>query len=394
MNISTKKIKLARITTVSISLKYLLPGQMKFMREQGIEVIMMSAPGPEIPSVIEQEGCIFHALPFTRTISPLKDLKCIWHLYKWLKNEKPSIIHSETPKAGLVAMISGWLAGVPVRIHTVAGLPLMVEKGFKYWMLVIVERVTNALATQVWPNSFSLKKIMLEKKLVNPNKVIVLANGSSNGTDTFRYSEASINKQKLELIKQEIGFEENLSYNLCVARLVQDKGIAELVEAFAVIYESFSHQRLLLVGPYEKHLDPLPESTISVINSHPGILRIPMTDAVEYYMYISQLFVFPSYREGFPNVLMEAGSMGLPVICSKIEGNVDMVTDGKTGLLFEKQDAADLLKKWLFALENRSALEKMGLALQQLIRQNFDRSIVWKAMHTQYLNLVSKKAIG
>ena len=391
MNISTKKIKLARITTVSSSLKYLLPGQMKFMKKQGIEVTMISAPGPEIPSVIKHEGCIFHALPFTRTISPLNDLKCIWYLYKWLKNEKPSIIHSETPKAGLVAMISGWLAGVPVRIHTVAGLPLMVEKGFKYWVLVIVERVTNALATQVWPNSFSLKKIILEKKLANPNKVIVLANGSSNGTDTFRYSEASINNRKLAQIKAEIGFDENLSYNLCVARLVQDKGIAELVEAFTIIYESYPHQRLLLVGPFEKHLDPLPGSTISIIDKHPGIIRVGMTDAVEYYMYISQLFVFPSYREGFPNVLMEAGSMGLPVVCSKIEGNVDMVIHGVTGLLFEKQNTIDLLDKWTHALQHKESMAIMGNALRQEIKKHFDRNIIWKEMHAQYLLLVRDK---
>ena len=391
MNYSNRNKKLVRITTVATSLKYLLPGQMKYMTEQGFEVIMMSAPGTEVPAVIDQENCIFYPLPLTRTISPFQDLKCIWQLYKWLKKEKPSIIHSETPKAGLVGMISAKLAGIPVRIHTVAGLPLMVEKGFKYTLLVWVERLTNAAATHIWPNSFSLKQTMLTKKLAKQNKIEVLAYGSSNGTNTLRYNAESINDAKLSLIKTEIKYDVKLFYNLCVARLVQDKGIAELVEAFKTIYNRNTFQRLLLVGPYEKHLDPLPTTTIEDINTHPGIIRVPLTDAVEYYMYLANLFVFASYREGFPNVLLEAGSIRLPIICSKIEGNVDLVVHGKTGLLFEKENVADLLEKWLYALENEQQMKQMSVLLQQEIREKFDRKIIWKAMHTAYLDLLNKR---
>jgi glycosyltransferase involved in cell wall biosynthesis len=397
MTHSNKNIKLVRITTVALSLKYLLPGQMKYMHEHGFDVTMMSAPGVEIPDVIALEGCPFHAIPLTRTISPVADVKCIWHLYKWLKKEQPHVIHSETPKAGLIAMISGMLAGVPVRIHTIAGLPLMVEKGFKYWLLVWVERITNACATNVWPNSFSLQQIMLQKKLAPPGKMQVLAYGSSNGTNTSRYSAASIKPGTLAEIKTKINYDDRLFYNICVARLVKDKGICELVEAFSNVYKRDNQQRLLLVGPYEKHLDPLPELTIHLIDTHPGIIRVPITDAVEYFLYIAQIFIFPSYREGFPNVVMEAGSMGIPVVCSKIEGNVDMVDHGVTGLLFESQNTADLLDKWTYAIDNPEFMKGLGEALQQKIRKYFDRTVIWHAMHEAYHQLtkpVNKMAVN
>lgn len=385
------KIKLVRITTVPLSLKYLLPGQMTYMREHGFDVTMMSSDGPEVAGVIAEEKCAFHALPLTRTISPLNDLKCIYHLYKWLKKNKPTIIHSETPKAGLVAMISGWLAGVPVRINTVAGLPLMVENGYKYFILAAVERITNAAATNVWPNSFSLQKIMLEKKLCKAGKMQVLANGSSNGTNTNRYSREALDPVKMQAIKENIHYNEYLHYNLCVARVVKDKGITELVEAFKALYNRDQSQRLLLVGPYEKHLDPLPQSTIELIENHPGIIRVPMTDAVEYYLALAQLFVFASYREGFPNVLMEAGSMGIPVICSRIEGNVDLIKHGETGLLFEKMNSNDLLEKWLIILADKTRAQQMAAKLQAVVRRNFDREVIWKAMHAAYLQLAVKQ---
>ncbi|MES2646931.1 MAG: glycosyltransferase family 4 protein [Bacteroidota bacterium] len=387
MTESNNSIKLVRITTVALSLKYLLPGQMKFMREHGFDVTMMSAAGNEIPFVEAAEGCTFHEVPLSRTINPVQDLKCIWHLYRWLKKYKPQIIHSETPKAGLVGMISGLLAGVPVRIHTVAGLPLMVEKGFKYWLLVWVERITNACATNVWPNSFSLQKIMLQKKLARPGKMQVLAYGSSNGTNTSRYSAASIIPGRLAEIKAQINYDDRLLYNLCVARLVKDKGIAELVEAFSTVYNQDDRQRLLLVGPYEKHLDPLPEPTIQLIDTHPGIIRVAITDAVEYFLFIARIFIFPSYREGFPNVVMEAGSMGIPVVCSRIEGNVDMVDHEVTGLLFESQNTADLLDKWTYAIKNPEIMRNMGEALQQKIRKYYDRTVIWNAIHQAYRQL-------
>jgi glycosyltransferase involved in cell wall biosynthesis len=381
-----KKIKLVRITTVSLSLKYLLPGQMSYMREHGFDVTMMSADGPEVKEVIEKEKCAFHPLPLQRTITPLKDLACIWYLFRWLKKQKPAIIHSETPKAGLVAMISGWMAGVPVRIHTVAGLPLMVEKGFKYQLLAAVERITNAAATTVWPNSFSLQKIMLERKLCSPAKMSVLAFGSSNGTNIERYNPSSIEKGKLQQVKQLFNYDAGLFYNICVARLVRDKGISELAAAFSKIYESDKHQRLLLIGPYEEDLDPLPAETHEIIKNHPGIARIPITDSVEYFLYLSHLFIFPSYREGFPNVLMEAGSIGIPIICSRIEGNVDLVENKKTGLLFEKMNANDLFEKWQYAIKHPLEMKAMAETLQQMVHSRFDRTIIWQAMHHAYLS--------
>ena len=248
--------KLIRITTVPMALKYLLRGQMKYMREQGIEVMMISADGNEREDVMAYEGCPHHILPMTRKITPFADLISLWRMYRFFKKEKPAIIHSHTPKAGLIAMLAGKMAGVKIRIHTIAGLRFMTSTGLTRKILVKMEKLTGRWATQVWPNSHSLHTYIKTNRLVATEKMEVIGLGSSNGIKLDRFSLNRLNEEKLKVVKELINYDTQLSYLLCVGRIVKDKGIQELAGVFARLYENNSSLRLVVVGTFEDNLDP------------------------------------------------------------------------------------------------------------------------------------------
>ena len=381
--------KLIRITTVPMALRYLLPGQMKFMQANGFDVLMISADGKELSEVIANENCRHIIVPLTRKITPIQDLKCLFRLISIFKKEKPDIVHTHTPKAGLLGMMAARICGVKIRIHTVAGLPLMVEKGFKFRLLKLIEKITSWSASQVWPNSASLLKIIKENKLAKPAKLKVLGKGSSNGIDAQRFSRKVLDDMQVTEIKKTINFSVGTIYLLCIGRMVADKGIPELVSVFTSLTQNNTNIKLILVGQYEAELDPLSAYTLKQIESNPSIYHINWTDKVEYYMSLATYFVFPSHREGFPNVLLQSGAMQLPIICSRIEGNIDLITDGETGLLFEKGDREQLKNKIEFAINNKEAMDQMAEKLYHTIQIDYRRENIWQNILKEYQTLLN-----
>ncbi|MBK6634325.1 MAG: glycosyltransferase family 4 protein [Chitinophagaceae bacterium] len=381
--------KLIRITTVPMALRYLLPGQMRFMAANGFDVLMISADGKELADVIENEQCPHMIVPMTRKITPLQDLKCLYRLIKIFRKEKPDIVHTHTPKAGLLGMLAAKFSGVKTRIHTVAGLPLMAETGFKYHLLIFIEKLTYAAASNVWPNSYSLLQFITEKKLCKPAKLHIIAKGSTNGININRFNEAALDENGVREIKQQVNFSDDHTYLLCIGRLVKDKGIVELVYVFTLLQQHNNNLHLILVGEFEAGLDPLPERTLQEIKTNPFITHINWSNRVEYFMYIADLFVFPSHREGFPNVLLQAGAMGLPVICSHITGNIDIVTNNETGLIFEKGNEQQMLKHLQYALEHPQQMQMMAQQLQQVINKNYRQENIWQNMLQAYKSLVN-----
>ncbi len=382
--------KLIRITTVPMALRYLLPGQLRYMKAQGLDVLLISADGPERAAVQEAEGCPHLIVPMTRKITPFKDLACLWQLIKIFRREKPDIVHTHTPKAGLLGMLAARLAGVKIRIHTVAGMPLMVEKGFKYHLLTVIEKLTYMAAGKVWPNSFSLLNFIKEHSLAPDRKLQVISRGSSNGIDLARFSHQALDPALLQQIKERIHFAPDLIYLLCVGRLVKDKGIAELVAGFAALQQQYSNLRLLLVGEYEEALDPLPAVTLAEIQTNPGIIHTGWDSRVEYYMALAHLFVFPSHREGFPNVLLQAGAMKIPVVCSAIPGNTDIADEKFTGLLFPAGNQAALQSQVAYALEKPEVAAELADMLYKKIQQFYGRENIWAAIHAEYVLLLNK----
>jgi glycosyltransferase involved in cell wall biosynthesis len=381
--------KLIRITTVPMALRYLLPGQMRYMQAHGFDVLMVSANGPELPDVLAHEGCAHQIVPLTRQITPLKDLACLWAMFKLLRRERPDIVHTHTPKAGLIGMLAAKLAGVRIRIHTVAGMPLMVEKGAKYHLLKYIERLTYWAATQVWPNSQSLKGFIQQHQLAHTRKLRIIGRGSSNGINLERFNPAAIEAAVLEQTKQAIDWQPDKRYMLCVGRLVKDKGITELVAAFVELQRTAPEWQLVLVGQYEPELDPLPTATLQQIQTHPAIKAVGWSTQVPAFMQLAHLFVFPSHREGFPNVLLQAGAMQLPIICSPIPGNVDIVRDGETGRWFATGNPTALLAQMQAAIQSPGQMRKMAESLYQEVQQYYQQQNVWAAIRAEYVSLLN-----
>lgn len=372
-----------------MALRYLLPGQMRFMANNGFDVLMISADGKELADVIKLEQCRHIIVPMTRKITPLQDIKCLFHLIRIFRKEKPDIVHTHTPKAGLLGMMAAKICGIKIRIHTVAGLPLMVEKGFKYRILIFIEKLTYVAANHVWPNSYSLLKFIKEKKLIYSGKLMIIGKGSTNGINVNRFTKEALDEKIIDEIKGQIHYSAENKYLLCIGRLVVDKGIVELVNVFLQLQKNDSSLKLILVGEYESTLDPLPVSTLTEIENNESIIHINWTNNVEYYMLLANYFVFPSHREGFPNVLLQSGAMELPVICTCIAGNIDIITNNETGLIFETGNELELLNRLQYAFTHPQHMQTMAKKSQQEIRKNYQQENIWQNILTAYKTLVN-----
>ena len=274
-------------------------------------------------------------IPLTRKITILKDLKATYNLYKLIRKEKPDIVHTHTPKAGIIGMLASYFARVPIRLHTVAGLPLMEATGFKRIVLNFVEKLTYKCSTRVYPNSYGLKKIILKHRFTSENKLKVIGNGSSNGIDTSYFDPELFSIEDNAVLKTNLGIKKTDFVFIFVGRIVSDKGINELVEAFDKICLVEENIKLLLVGPFEDELDPLQKKTKLLINNNDKIILVGYQNDVRPYFSISNCLVFPSYREGFPNVVMQAGAMRLPSIVSDINGCNEIIENNINGLVIK-----------------------------------------------------------
>lgn len=390
-NVIVRMAKIIRVTTVPLAFKALLRGQMKYMKEEGYEVIMVSADGKERSDVMSFEGCPHEIIPMTRKITPWKDLKSLWMMYRFFKKEKPDIVHSHTPKAGLIAMLAAKAAGIKIRVHTIAGLRFMTASGITYKILVQMEKLTARAATQIWPNSLSLLGYVTAQKLVNPAKLEVIGKGSSNGINLARFSKSALQQETLEETARLINYDPSLFYILSVGRIVKDKGISELVLSFVSLYEENDKLRLVLVGAFEDDLDPVDPDIMQLIKTHPGIILPGWHDEVEYFMQLCNLLVHPSYREGFPNVVLQAGAMGCPVVCSRIPGNIDIVDEDVSGLVCAAKNKEELLAKLKQAIANPEKMKEMASVLQKKIEDNFDIRYVHQQLSQRYRSLLTER---
>lgn len=382
--------KLVRITTVPISLDKLLGKQLSHMA-QYFDLTAVSTDEKELKRVAEKYGVKNHPVEMTREITPLKDLKAVWKFYRFLKKEKPHVVHSHTPKAGLVGMMAAYFARVPVRMHTVAGLPLLEAKGFKRFLLHEVEKITYAFATHVYPNSFELQRIIEVNRFCPPGKLKVIGNGSSNGIDLEYFHPEAISQTEKETLRQELGLHDQDFIFVFVGRLVTDKGINELVDAFQKLTENTSGARtpkLLLVGPLEEQLDPLRPETAKAMAENPHILSVGYQDDVRPYFAISEALVFPSYREGFPNVVLQAGAMGLPAIVTDINGCNEIIQNGKNGIVIPTKNSAALQEAIITVLNDSLFTQKMRENAQPTIAARYSQSLLWEELRKEYERLL------
>jgi glycosyltransferase involved in cell wall biosynthesis len=373
--------KILRITTVPISLNILLKGQLRYMREQGFEVITASAAGPEVKEITDREGVKHFPIAFTRTISPMKDLVALWQLVRLMQREKPDIVHSHTPKAGLLGMMAAKICSIPVRLHTVAGMPLMEATGITSKILRCTEKVTYASATKVYPNSFRLKEYMTSQFSQYTTKFSIIGEGSSNGINTDYFSKSSVASSEVAQVSDGLNLLENAIVFIFVGRLVEDKGIHELVEAFLSLPEQAV---LLLVGAFEDEREPVSAAIKREILQHPRIKHAGFQKDIRPFLALSDIFVFPSYREGFPNVVLQAAAMELPCIVSDINGCNEIIKEGFNGRLIPTKQKEALREAMLELLLNEDKRIAMAKNARPTVLEKYDQNYVWGKILEEY----------
>ena len=384
--------KLIRITTVPISFKVLLKGQLRFMASNGFDVKGVSSEGEELKEVRENEGIVMEAINMSRKITPFQDLKSLWEMWNFLRKEKPQIVHTHTPKAGIIGMLAARLAGVPHRLHTVAGLPLMEATGIKRKILNFVEKLTYSSATRVYPNSKGLYNFILQNNFTQSNKLKIIANGSSNGINTTFFSPAQVSEIETITLREKLNIQPDDFVFVFVGRIVSDKGINELIKAFSQLQTAENNEltgiKLLLVGGLESDLDPLNPETLAEINQNKDIISAGFQQDVRPFFAISNVLAFPSYREGFPNVVMQAGAMGLPSIVSDINGCNEIIVEGENGLIIPPKNVEKLKEKMLTLARDKNLYIKLKENSRRMIENRYEQFVVWKALLEEYEGLL------
>lgn len=377
-------VKIIRSTTVAESLGF-CRGLLRELREEdGYEVVAVSSPDWRLDEVAEQEGVRTVAVPMERHISPLKDLKSLINLVRAFRKERPTMVHSMTPKAGLLSMMAAWMTRVPVRVHTFTGLVFPTATGLTQKILILTDRITCACATHVIPEGEGVKNDLTNYRITK-KPLKVLGHGNVRGINLEHYN-PELPEVKAEAAKIR---KDDVFTFVFVGRLVSDKGINELVEAFERLHKEYPAMRLLLVGPEESNLDPLKPETLAKIKENSSIEAVGSQSDVRPWFVAADVLVFPSYREGFPNVVIEAGAMGLPSIVTDINGSREIIIEGRNGTIIPARDEDALYQAMKQMVDNLDQLKSMASEARPLIASRYEQSYVRRCLKEYYKEILS-----
>ena len=363
--------KIVRAATVPLSLEAFCRDMLRELSRE-YEVVAVSSPSKVLDEMGAREGVRTIAVPMERHISLFKDLKSLWRMWRVLRKEKPDMIHSMTPKAGLISMMAGWLAGVPVRVHTFTGLVWPTSTGIKRRILMGTDWLTCACATHIIPEGEGVKSDLLNHHITRkPLKVLGYGNVKGIDLDYFKPAETTS--------KSHQGFT-----FVFVGRIVRDKGINELVKAFDRLHQEHNDVRLVLVGPREDDLDPVLPETLERIDRGEGIEAVGKQSDVKSFYTNADALVFPSYREGFPNVVIEAGAMGLPSIVTDINGSREIIIDGENGVIVPPQNEEALYQAMKRFVVDSDLTQSLAANARPLIASRYEQGYVRQCLYDFY----------
>lgn len=382
--------RLLHVTTVPSSLVF-LRGQVGYMRAHGADVFAVSSPGAELREFAESQGVSVRAVAMPRRITPLRDLMAVAALHRAMRDVRPDVVHAHTPKGGLLGMLAAWLARVPVRVYHMRGLPMMTATGMRRRLLRTTERIACRLAHSVICVSHSLRDVALSERLCPPAKIRVLLGGSGNGVDASgRFDPARLPADTRSRVRHELGIPADALVVGFVGRVVRDKGVVELADAWREIRAAVPAAHLLVVGPFEAQ-DPLPAQVEHALRSDPSVHLTGMNWDTPAFYAAMDVVVLPTYREGFPNVPLEAAAMGLPVVATRVAGCVDAVADGVTGTLVPAREPAPIRDAVLAYLADPALRRAHGVAGHDRVRRDFRQEAIWAAVHQEYVRLLESR---
>lgn len=379
------KPKIIRACTVPMSVIF-VTGMLPELQEQ-YEVVLLSSPGYELDEAEEKFGVRGIRVPMERHISFGRDFISLCRLVYVFVREKPAMVHSMTPKAGLLCMMAAWLARVPVRVHTFTGLVFPTATGLKRKILMLTDSLTCTCATHVIPEGEGVKNDLL-KNGITKKPMKVLGYGNVRGIDMVRYDR----RPEVMALAQEIRKDDVFTF-VFVGRIVRDKGVNELCQAMALL-SGIAPVRLLLVGSYEDDLDPISQPSKDIIENNSSVeyLGSKYGDELLACYAAADCFVFPSYREGFPNTVLEAGAMGLPSIVTDINGSREIIVQGENGVVIPPRDADALYKAMLDMIRYKAARERMAVNARKMIASRFEQSFVRKCLLDYYDEILGSNA--
>lgn len=375
--------KLVILVTVPMVLETWLKGQAKYLSNY-YEVEIITSYANTLDSIKLYENVNIKTVDFTRKINIFKDLKVLIDLIAYFYRNKPDIVYTLTPKAGLLGMLAAWVLRIPLRIHIVVGLPHMEAKGKRKIILEITERITYFCCTNLYANSLNLQAY-IQKYFLFKN-VNVIGQGSANGVDTHWYQDTSSAIEKMDG-REKLGILKNDFVITFVGRIVKDKGIDELIEVFNLLSINFHHLKLLLVGDFEDNLNPISKESKKYILEYQNIIHIKFQEDIRSFLSISDLFVLPSYREGLPNSLIEAGSYGIPLLSTDINGCNEVIINGKNGLLVEKKSKNELYVAMERFISDKVFYTKVKSCVRESIVRRYSQDYFWNELRNEFLKL-------
>jgi len=369
-----------------------LRGQISFMQDRGFDVFGVCSPGRMVAEVARRENIAIYTIPIRRPPAPLSDLGSLWQLARLFRRLKPTLVHLHTPKAGLLGAIGALIAGVPARIYQMHGLRMMTTKGLKRRILKLCESIACASVDRVLTDSHSVRSLVISERVCKQAKIKVLCSGSANGVDTRVFSRCSKVVELGSTMRAALNIPTDSLVLGFVGRVVRDKGIAELVGAWNALRSEFPDLYLLLIGPIERD-NPISSSELSCFREDDRIRLVGRVDGdkLPAYYAVMNVIAFPSYREGFGNVCIEASAMEIPVVATRVPGCLDAVLDGITGILVPPRDAVALADGIRRLLKDRDLRRQMGQAGRERVLRDFRPEPIWEALYKEYMTLLSRK---
>lgn len=382
---NTDRQLLFRVATIDQSLIVHLRGQMEFL-DQYFNVEGIACHTEAMQEAREKHTIKINHKAFKREISPFSDLISLIDLSIFFYRRKPLIVHSLTPKAGLIAMLSAWLVGVPIRMHTFTGLIFPHKRGAMRILLQIMDSIICRCATSVYPEGNAVLKELINAR-VTKKPLKILGNGNINGVDLKYFSSNLPTEDNLISASKQCGFHNFLF----VGRLVKDKGIEELIDSFLICLKANPRIRLFLCGDFDQNLNPIDELTRDLIHSKNEIVLLGWKDDIRPYLKSADCMVFPSHREGFPNVVLQAGAMKLPIIATNIDGTNEIIIDGYNGILVAKGSNQDLINAMLWSLANPEKMKDLSEKLFKDVNEKWPCQLIWEATLDEYFGQLNSK---
>lgn len=372
--------KIVRAATIGLSLNVFCKGLLRELKDEGYEVVALSSPDADLEELGRREGVRTVGVSMERHINVFKDLVSLVRIVRALAKENPYMVHSMTPKAGLLCMMAAWLVRVPVRVHTFTGLVWPTATGLSRKVLMLTDKITCMCATHVVPEGEGVKQDL--QRCITKKSMKVLGYGNVMGVDLEYWKRSEVNGRQ--------GISDGVTF-VFVGRIVKDKGMNELVPAFVRLHKEYPDTQLVLVGPYEDSLDPVLPETKRMIDECEAIDAVGSQQDVRPFYENADVLVFPSYREGFPNVVIEAGAMDLPSIVTDINGSREIVVDGENGIIVQPRDEEKLYRAMAWMVKHSQERRQMAMKARQMVAERFEQGFVRTCLKDFYREILKDK---